>query len=290
MYRTSSYSNIKNKEFIFNIFLIILFLILPYLFFKNAFLINKFLHGSGDVLTYFYPLRLLMSNIFTNFELPFWNINNFNGFPIISNVQIGIFYIPNILLGYLFSALPAYNISLFLHYSLAGIFMYFFLKEYDLSKIAAFSGGLIYMFSGFFVIRKLHPVMLFTAAWLPLILLLCEKYIKTKNKKFIFIASIIVSIQYLGGHPQIFVYCCISIFLYVIFVYFRESFPRDFKIKIYILNYLFIFAIAFLVILFQLSLNIKLVQEGLRVKLSYEAFTVYSFNKRQIPMLFFPYI
>ena len=144
----------KHNEFYKNVFITLLFLILPYLFFSNAIFLGKCLHDSGDALSYSLPWRFFLIKNLKNLTLPLWNPLNFNGFPFISNTIAGIFYLPNIILGLIFSTLISYNLSLFLHYSLCGIFTYLLVKEYGISRIASFSSGLIFMFSGFMVIKQ----------------------------------------------------------------------------------------------------------------------------------------
>ena len=281
---------LKHPELYKNLLIIVIYLILPFLFFKDAFHLNSIIHGHGDAMAQFFPNRQVLYNSLREFSIPLWAPLNYAGMPFLADIQNGSLYLINIIAGLIFPIILAFNFTIFIHYSLAGIFTYFFVKEYKISSLAAFTSGLIFMFSGFMVIRQTHSTMIFTAVWLPLILMLIKKYAKTKNFKYIILGSIFFAQQFFAGNTQVFLYCCCIEFIYIIYIFFSESNFKEKKVNFFILKFILIFGFGFLLILVQLLPTYELMKLSFRDKLSYENFTQFSFRIKQIPMLFFPYI
>ena len=117
-----------------------------------------------------YPWRNLSINSLRNLEMPSWNLYSFAGTPNIANFQSAVFYPLNIL----FLILPfhlSWSILILLQPLLAGIFMYYYLKNLKLDSISSFFGGIVFAFGGFFTSWLEWGTILHTALWLPLILL-----------------------------------------------------------------------------------------------------------------------
>jgi len=273
----------RNKT---NIFIIFVFLILPFIFFKDAFRLNSVILGLGDPTAYYIPLHQLKMDLLKNLELPFWNRYNFCGFPLLSNPQASIFYPVTLILGLLFSTVTAYNLSLLLLYSLAGIFLYLFLNEYKLNKLASFTAGLVFMFSGLMISNRSHPVFIYTMVWTPLILLFLEKYRKSRRLEFVLVSSIIYSISFFAGHPQIFLYSSLVILLFIIYYTFIYEGGK----KYYFLLSGLVFIIGFLIISIQLIPTYELIKNSIRNVTDYNYFSSYSYNPKLLPTLFFPFI
>jgi len=183
-------------------------------------------------------------DIFKNFELPLWNPYNFAGSPLLADIQAGSLYLVNILIGLIVpSSLLAFNISTFLHFSMAGIFTFLLVRKYGLSSISSFVSGMVFMFGGFLLIRKSHSQMLYSAVWLPLILFFIEKYRETKKIKYIIFSSFAVTIQFFAGNTQIFSYSLIIIFFYIIFLFLKKDNGETYRGKTYILNCFWIYHI-----------------------------------------------
>ncbi|MBM3709851.1 MAG: hypothetical protein FJW61_05470, partial [Actinobacteria bacterium] len=187
---------IKNR---INILIIIIFSILPWVFFNDSFKINSVIFANGDPNLIALPMRQLVMDSIKNLEPPFWNRYIFSGFPLFANPQASIFYPIVFILDLLFPLTVSYNISILLHYSLFGIFLFFFLDEYKLNKLASFTAGMIFMFSGFIISHKGQPWMLYAMVWCPLILLFLEKFRKTRRFEFVLVASIFYSFSFFGG-------------------------------------------------------------------------------------------
>lgn len=111
-----------------------------------------------------------------------------------ANPQAGIFYPITFILDLIFPLTVSYNLSILIRYSLAGIFLYLFLNEYSLNKLASFTGSHIFMFSGTMISHRSHPQILYTVVWFPLILLFLGKFRKSERFEFVLASSTFYSI------------------------------------------------------------------------------------------------
>lgn len=194
-----------------------------------------------------FPWRKLAISIEKRFELPLWNPYNFSGTPLLANMQSTALYPLNIL----FFILPfnlAWSILIILGPLLGGLFLYFYLDNLKINKLASLLGAISFSFSGFFVAWMEWGTIVHIALWLPLILLAIDKifqYFKQlkisnkqiKNKKLflwsvIFIFSLVSS--FFAGHLQTFFYLYIFAFIYFLSRWFQYG-------KIF--NILFVFLI-----------------------------------------------
>jgi hypothetical protein len=270
------------KENKVNIFIILIFIILPLIFFKGILNINSVIFSSGDALDYISQKHISVEAI-KNLDRVFWNRYSSCGQPFEDSY---FFYPITLILDLIFPLTLAYNLQILLHYSLAGIFMFLFLNEYKLDKLASFAGGMIFMFSGLMISNK-STSMAQTIIWFPLILLFLEKYRKTKRIEFIFIASIFYSLAFFG-HIQIFLYGSIVILLYVLFYTFIYKGGKNY----YFLFSLTIFIVAILIDGFALIEISRGISSSLRgtVEQAYDFFSIGSLNPKLLPILIFPFI
>ena len=81
--------------------------------------------------------------------------------PFLADIQTGILYLPNLLLtafvhdGRL--SFYAFEVSLIIHYWIAGVTMYFLAKELELQPLYALFSGLVFALSGFMIVQAIHP-------------------------------------------------------------------------------------------------------------------------------------
>jgi hypothetical protein len=268
-----------------DILVIFLFLILPFIFFKDAINLNSIILGMRDSEQVFLPYHYLKIDLLKNFEFPFWNNYIFSGFPLFSSSSAGILYPITLILGLIFPVTLSFNISVLLHFSLAGIFLYLFLREYKLKRIACFTAGLIFMFSGSMITHRDHITMIYTMVWFPLVLLFLEKYRSSKRMEFIFLSSIFYSFSFFAGNPQMFLYGSVVVLLYIIY------YSLIYKgIQKYFLFSLTVFLFLFLLIAVQLIPSYILTRSSIRDVSSYTFFSDFSFDPKLLPVLIFPFL
>ncbi len=276
---------IKNNKT--KLLIIVLFLILPFIFFRDSFNLNNVILGNEDTVRYYIPIRQLITNLIKDGQFPFWNKYIFAGFPILAEPASHLFYPIILIFNLIMNPVLANNLSLLLHYSLAGIFMYLFLKSYKLDEISAFTGSLIFMFSGMMISYRSFAFFLYTYIWLPLILLFLNRFKETRKIKYLFLSSLFLLISFTGGFLQVFVYNCIIIFFYVIFYTFFYSKKKNY----YFLLSFTIFFIVVLVGLVQIIPTLELMRlSNTRSSSSYDFFVLGSFNPKLFVEFVFPYI
>ena len=196
-------------------------------FFGKVIYSEDTLYGS-DFLLYFYPIKRFAYDYFcTNGTLPFWNPYLFSGTPFIANIQASMFY-P---LGFLYYLLPtaaAYLYSTILHCILGAVFMYMFMRSLGSSRAGSFLSGFIFVFNGYFIahIYAGHLSFVQNYIWIPLIFLFALKFMNTRKLKYIGAGGLVLSVQILGGFPQIAFYTILAVLLlciYFICVHFKTG-------------------------------------------------------------------
>lgn len=194
-----------------------------------------------------YPWRELAVSLEKKFQLPLWNPYSFSGTPHLANFQSAVFYPLNILL----FVLPyniGWSILIFLQPLLASLFMYSYLRNLKLEKMASFLGSVVFAFSGFSVAWLEWGTVLHVALWLPLILLAIDKILsKGKNQKYIIwqivlIFSLIAS--FMAGYLQVFFYLAIVSLTYFIIRWIQHGRERTKFVAVFICSLLFIILTA----------------------------------------------
>ncbi len=130
------------------IFLLYL-LITVVIFFTQLSGVNTFF-TSGDAATQSYAWFAKIERALLNFDFPLWDFATDSGTTFIGELQTGAFYPPT----WLFSYLPPYGSSgkfelfIALHFTWGAFGAYKLFREFGLSKISAFFGGLLFAFVG----------------------------------------------------------------------------------------------------------------------------------------------
>jgi hypothetical protein len=160
------------------------------------------LNGS-DLWHLHYPLKCFMAEQLRAGHLPYWCENIGTGFPLLAEGQVGALYPPNLVL-FRWLALPvAFNGSILLHVLLAGISAAMLARELGASRGASVLSGVVFSFSGFLTVHLKHVNMDAAAAWSPLLLLLVERYARSRRVTTAVLAVVVVAAMALAGHPQI---------------------------------------------------------------------------------------
>jgi len=175
-----------------------------------------------------YPWRDLVISIIKKFELPLWNPYNFSGTPLLANLQSAIFYPFNLV----FFILPfniGWSVLILMQPLLAGIFLYWYLRNLSIHRIASFLGSLVFAFCGFSVAWMEWGTILHVTLWLPLILLAIDKIFSISHRhkfsifnfqfsiliwSFILVFSLVFS--FFAGHLQVFFYVLLFSFAYIL--------------------------------------------------------------------------
>lgn len=169
-----------------------------------------------------YPWRNLSIDQLKQFTIPLWNPYAMAGVPHFGNIQTASIYPLNVL----FFVLPfsySWTILVFLQPLLAGIFLYFYLKNRGLAIASSLLGAIAFALSGFVIAWLTWNTIVHVALWLPLLLLSIDKIIvlgqrKETTKSILFWSSIFtISLisSFLAGHLQTFFYIFITVIAYL---------------------------------------------------------------------------
>src|SRR4030042_36704 len=90
-------------------------------------------------------------------------------------------------------------------------------REIKLTKLASLFGAIVFSFSAFTVVWGQWGTIVHAALYLPLVLLLIEKYLSKPKLLFLGLISLSLAFSVFAGHPQITFYLVLSSFAYAIF-------------------------------------------------------------------------
>lgn len=174
--------------------------------------------SGGDTVFFFIPLRKLWVQAAQNFSFPLWNPFSLTGTPLFATMQPAVLY--PFSLFYLF--LPFYlvfNLTIVLHYSLAGFFMYGLMRGLRCSAAAAGVAGLTFMLSGYLFSLQRYPSTLFPVAWTPLLLLCYFAGLLKDDRRYALLAAGLAAVMLFAGGIE----TCYQIFPWLVVF---TAFPR----------------------------------------------------------------
>jgi len=201
----------RPKGFVSAPWLPVTMVLLGLLFFWEALLSGKCLYGSDFILQFYPWKKFVFDHLQSQGSLPFWNPYLFSGSPLISNIQVSLFY-P---LGFLYYLVPpdiAYGYSTVLHFAVGSLFMYHFMRSLEFQRAASFFSAIVFMFNGYFMghLYAGHLSFVQNYVWIPLILYLLNASIVRGSLRFAAAAGLFLGVQILGGFPQIAFYTILA--------------------------------------------------------------------------------
>ena len=165
-------------------------------------------------------------------EIPLWNPHQFSGIPFLAAGQHSALYPPS-LIYYVLPLTSAYGWFIVVNLWLAGVFMFAYLRGLDIGRGGSTLGGIVYQLAGFMIASAVFPMIVGSAVWLPLLLLMSEFIIRRKSLlgrpstlPWIAIGAVGLGFNILAGHVEITIYTLI-ILAYVsvgrlLYVYVQE--------------------------------------------------------------------
>lgn len=179
---------------------------------------------KNDALTYYYPVRTLISDALNNGELPLWTPFINMGYPLHADMQSGAWN-PVI---WTFSFLGQYSLKAFhfeflFYISLAGIGFYYLCKNSGQGKKAAFTMALAYQFSGFMIDSVQFFNCISAAAYLPFIILFFRQTIILNKLKYAIALSFFLFLMFTGGYPSLFIITVYTLIVYLTFFFIKEE-------------------------------------------------------------------
>jgi len=155
------------------------------------------------------PWRKIAMDQWKQGKLPIWNPYTFSGTSLIANIQAAVFYPFNVLF-LIFDFPIAWTILVILQPILAGIFLFFYLRNKDIHPVASLFGAIAWSFSGFTIAWLTWGTIVHVALWLPLCLLSIDKMAESKPHKstllWLMLGTLSFVMQVFAGHMQIALY------------------------------------------------------------------------------------
>ncbi|MGA1869803.1 MAG: YfhO family protein [bacterium] len=280
-----------DNRFRSNLLIIILFIIIIIIFFSQVIFSNK-IFCYRDILTSVIPERFFARTQFSKFNLPLWNPYILCGYPSIANITYANFY-PISLICNLLPFKDSINYFVIIHFFLAALCMYYFLKEIDLSELSCVIGAIVYAFCGYIFSTINLTNILGSYPWIPLILLFSYKTITRQRIIYALYTGIFLALQFLGGSPGI-TLMTISVIIFSCF-YFVIMYTQNKDKLIKNLSYqlsliIFMGVIMLLLIAFQFLPFLEMILNSSRIGagLDYKTAMNYSFAPWQLVQFFFP--
>ncbi|MFA5932919.1 MAG: YfhO family protein [Microgenomates group bacterium] len=212
------------------------------------------IHNSllSDAVSIIYPLKVAAVDMLKRGELPLWNPYMLGGYPLYASTILGLIF-PTMIFYLFFSAPVAWTLQMMFQPLLASFFMYLLLRHLNLNKLASVFGGIAYGFGGFLTIWMQWNTQPSTALFLPILILLEDKYLISKQLKWGVLFSIFIALQITAGYLPIIQFTFIGLGIW--FLFRSNSFISDLKISFFVILGILLSAIYLLPVLELLQLS-----------------------------------
>jgi len=172
---------------------------------------------KNDALTYYYPVRTLISDAINHGELPLWTPYINMGYPLHADLQSGawnpVVWIIGLTTGY---PLAAMHYECVFYFSLAGMGMYMLARNLGAGIWMALIVGMTFQFSGFMLDSIQFFTCISSACWIPFIFLYFRRTLFENNWKNPALFSVFMGMLLLCGYPAFVIitfYLLLSYFL-----------------------------------------------------------------------------
>ena len=190
----------------------------PWLDYKWGYLVGVPVKNpvTSDVVSIIYPLRSYVVDMLREGHLPLWNPFMFVGSPLLADFQIAIFS-PTILFYFILPKIWAWTAQIVAQPILAASFMYLLLRNFGLRKLESIFGGIFYAFAAFNIIWMEWNANTLTAAFIPLLILFLDKFIKSGKLGWGILLSVGISLQIFSGYPQVVIFTVLALVIFTLF-------------------------------------------------------------------------
>lgn len=164
----------------------------------------------GDNSSYNFPCHFFVFDRFRHGGLTLPVREMALGFPLYAEPQSQCFYPFNTAFWPLADPFTSFTLKMVLHMLCATIGMYCLARSLGRKPLGATAAAVVMCGGSFMVYRVIHAPILFALAWLPWVLLLYLKALKT-GSRFAFAGMVgCAAMQILSGHPQLSVYTALA--------------------------------------------------------------------------------
>lgn len=174
-----------------------------------------------DAVSQFWIWRNLAIEGMKNGQILWWNLGSASGSPLNPLFHSAAFSPLNIFF-FLFDKEVAMSLVVISQPFLAMIFTYLFLRILGLGIVSSLLGGVVFAFSGFMTVWMTWGTTTAVGMFLPLVLFLWEKFLRTKKWHFITGEILVLSFSLYNAHAQTFFYLIAFWSIYVFWRLKRE--------------------------------------------------------------------
>jgi len=166
-------------------------------------------------------------------HVPVWNPEIFGGLPFVAGMHGDVLY-PTALLRLVLPTHVAMNLGFVLHYVLAGLFTYLFLRRWRVSWTGAVVGGIAFQLSGVIgsYVSPGHDGKLFVTTMLPLALLGLTLGVRDRRREGFAILAIAVGLMMLSPHPQMAQYALLAAGIFALYLVFGDGSVQSAKERV----------------------------------------------------------
>lgn len=182
----------------------------------------------SDLILENYVWKRLIVQALKNRQLPLWNPYILSGQPFLAAGQHSALY-PLSALFYILPLVKAYGYFTVLQLLLAGMFMYVYARTIGLERIGSVVAAVVFPFSGFMIVSVVHPMIIAAASWLPLLLAIVERQVRTQENQssgqkprpvayipWIALGAVAMGLMFLAGHVEIAYYVVLVTVFYAL--------------------------------------------------------------------------
>lgn len=226
--------------------------------------------APGDGLIYYVPALLSKAAA--------WNHSLYAGHPAFADSQ-SLFWSPLRIFG-------NYNAAVMAVYVLASTSAYAFVRSLTGMRAAGLLAAIIYGSGGPMMAHLGHLTIIYSAAWMPLMLWSVARARDFDAVAPVAVGAIAIGLSMLGGHPQIFVYVLALMGLYAAYCLVEEEQAR----RALAVRYLVMFGAGLAIACVQLIPLAELGGWSVREKMTFEEFASFSLDPKGLLLFFFPYV
>ncbi|MFH1690121.1 MAG: YfhO family protein [Candidatus Eisenbacteria bacterium] len=193
-----------------------------FIFFWRVIFLGEILTG-GDVLAAAAIFEDYANEQMAAGHLPLWNPYIFSGMPFFDSMSWSAFVYPSYWIKFLLERIPGVHMPrlffLFIHYQLAGLGTFFYLRSRKVGHGGAVIGGIAFMLSPHLVGLATigHGGKILATAYIPLVLMAAQKLMESAGRRWIAILGLVGGLQFLARHVQISYYTWLAVLVLVIY-------------------------------------------------------------------------
>jgi hypothetical protein len=167
-------------------------------------------------------------------HLPLWNPYIFSGMPFFDSMSWSAFVYPNFWIKFVLEKIPGVQLPrlffLFLHYELAALGMFFYLRSRKVGHFGAAIAGAAFMLSPHIVGLATigHGGKVLATAYLPLVIMAAHRLLETGERRWVAVLGLVGGLQFLARHVQVSYYTWLAVVVlaaYCLVVMKREGAP-----------------------------------------------------------------